>query len=116
MGGSRLRRGWRAGAWLCGGLIRPGAVRRANGVRVREGASARAGLRARGRAGARDGLRVFGRGWRGGRVRGVVCGGGELAGLPEPDEVFEAGEDAREAGHDEGVNPPRPPPLGGGGR
>ena len=38
-----------------------------------------------------------------GGVRRVDGGVGELAGLPEQDELFQAGEQAREAGRDEGV-------------
>ena len=52
--------------------------------------------------------RGFGRAW-GSRVRRCCCeraadwGGGEGAGLPECDELFEAGEDAREDGGDQGI-------------
>ncbi len=34
---------------------------------------------------------------------------GELAGLPEPEELFQAGEEARQGGHDQGVDGVRNP-------
>ena len=39
----------------------------------------------------------------GGMVRAAGCGRGEGAGLPELKKLFQAGEDAREAGHDDRV-------------
>ena len=57
----------------------------------------------------------------GGLTRGGLAGGGcgELAGLPEQEEVFEAGEDAREQGGEYGVqgngqHSPGSPRRGGG--
>ena len=59
--------------------------------------------------------KLRGRGKLGGRVgvlRAMGCGSGEGVGLPEQDELFQAVEDAREDGGDEGVHGVRHPGTG----
>ena len=93
---------WRGGGVLCGWRLVPGGAL-VRGPRCGGCAGAVVGGAARpGRVGARGrglgGVRVGGLG-----AAGCLGEGRELAGLPELDEVFQAGEDAGEDGGDHGV-------------